>query len=98
MISVSRKAAAGLREQLILMCFEAGIGFRVLVSIDKSGRKTFSVKIGRQRQGDKVIDSDNVKVFLDPSSAAQIKDYQLDYQDGPGGGFFLKTAQEAKSG
>ena len=97
-ISVSRKAAAGLREQLVHKCFEAGIGFRILVGTDKSGREIFSVKIDRQNQGDNVIDSGDVKVFLDPASAARISDYQLDYQDEADGGFFLKTMQEVKGG
>lgn len=98
MISASSKAVARLREQLIHKCFEAGIGFRLLVSSNKSGSETFSVKIDRQQQGDKVIESGDVKVFLDPASAARISDYQLDYQDEPDGGFFLNTTQEGKDG
>ena len=97
-IGISAKAVARLREQIVNSCLEAGIGFRVLVSTDKSGKETFSVKIDRQHKGDKVTDSDGIKIFLDSASVARISDYQLDYQDEPGGGFFLSTMQEVKGG
>ena len=96
MLSTSSKAVGKLREQLIHKCFETGIGFRILVNIGESGKATFSIKLDRQHQGDKVIDSGDVKVFLDPASAAQIRDHQLDYHDEPGGGFFLKIARKTK--
>jgi len=51
-----------------------------------------------QLQGDEVIESDGVKVFLDASSAAQIKDCHIDYSDEPGVGFFLEMAQKTKDG
>ena len=98
MVTASNKAAKQLREQLINKCFEAGIGFRMLVDAAKFGEATFSIKLDRQRRGDEVIESNGVKVFLDPASAARISDYQLDYQDEPDGGFILKTTLEAKGG
>jgi len=98
MVSTSNEAAKRLREQLINKCFEAGIGFRMLVNTGESGKATFSIKVDMQQQGDEVIESNGVKVFLDPTSAARISNYQLDYQDEPDGGFFLKTTQEAKGG
>jgi len=87
-----------LREELTRKCLETGIGFRMVVGPAESGRTTFSIKLDRQRQGDEVIESNGVKVFWDPASAAQISDYQLDYQDEPDGGFFLKTMREVKGG
>jgi len=98
MVSTSNEAAKWLREQLVSKCFEAGIGFRMLVSTGESGKATFSIKIDRQHRGDEVIESNGIKVFLDPASAARISDYQLDYQDEPDGGFFLRAMQEAKGG
>lgn len=97
MVSTSTKAVAKLREQLINKFFEAGIGFRILVNTDESGKATFSIKLDRQQQGDEVTESDGVRVFSDPASAARINNYQLDYQDEPDGGFFLMTTQEVKS-
>ena len=98
MVTTSNRAARQLREQLIHKCFEVGIGFRMLVESSKSGQPNFSIKVDRQHQEDEVIESNGVRVFLDPASAAQISDFQLDYQDGPGGGFYLETMQEARSG
>lgn len=97
-ISISTKAVEQLREQLVNSCLEAGIGFRMDVSTDEASETTFSIRIDRQRRGDKVIESDGIRIFLDPASALQIKGYQLDYEDEPGGGFFLSTTQEVKSG
>jgi len=97
-IGISAKAVARLREQIVNSCLEAGIGFRMDVSTDESGEASFSIRVDRQRHGDEVIESNGVKVFLDPASVARISDYQLDYQDEPGGGFFLSTMQEVKGG
>jgi Fe-S cluster assembly iron-binding protein IscA len=97
-IGISAKAVTQLREQIVNSCVEAGIGFRMDVSTDESGEASFSIKIDRQRQGDEVIESDGIKIFLDRASARQIRGYQLDYQDEPRGGFFLNTMQETKSG
>jgi iron-sulfur cluster assembly protein len=98
MVSTSNKAAEQLREQLINKCFEAGIGFRVLVNASESSKATFSIKLDRQNMKDEVLESNGIKLFLDPASAARISGYQLDYQDEPDGGFILKTIQEAKGG
>jgi len=98
MVTISNKAAQRLREQLIHKCFETGIGFRLLATTDKSARVAFSMKVDRQDEVDKVIDLGGVKVFFDPSITGQISKYQLDYQDEPDSGFFLKTYKEAKIG
>jgi Fe-S cluster assembly iron-binding protein IscA len=97
-IDISTNAVQQLREQLVNSCLEAGIGFRMEVSTDKAGEFTFSIRIDRQRQGDKVLESDGIKIFLDPASAFQVRGYRLDYEDKPGGGFFLSTVKEVKSG
>jgi Fe-S cluster assembly iron-binding protein IscA len=97
MVTISKEAAKSLRGQLIQKCFEVGIGFRVLVNSSKSGKATFSIKVDRQHHGDEVVNSGDVKVFLDQSSAAQLSNCQLHYRDGPDGGFFLKKTGEAKN-
>jgi Fe-S cluster assembly iron-binding protein IscA len=97
MLSISGQAAERLRGELIRRCFEIGVGFRIAITTDEVGKSTFSIKFDRQHQGDKVIESDGVKVFLDASSAARIKDYQLNYTDDSEDGFFLKILQTAKS-
>lgn len=97
-IGISTKAAEQLREQLLQKFFEAGLGFRMDVSTAESGETTFSIRLDRQNRGDKVIESDGIRIFLDSSSANQISGYQLDYEDEPGSGFFLSTMKEVKSG
>lgn len=97
MITTSDRAVEKLREQLINKCVEAGIGFRMDVSMNESGETTFSIRIDRQRQGDEVMESDGVKIFLDSASARRTRDCQLDYRD-ESGGFFLNTIQEVKGG
>jgi Fe-S cluster assembly iron-binding protein IscA len=97
-MSISMKAAEHLREQLLQKFFEAGFGFRMDVSTDESGKVTFSIRLDRQCQGDKVIESDGIRMFLDSSSATQMRGYQLDYEDEPSGGFFLSTMKGVKSG
>lgn len=95
MITTSDRAEEKLREQLIDKCIEAGIGFRMDVSTSESGETTFSIRIDRQCQGDEVMESAGVKIFLDSASARRIKDCKLDYRDETGG-FFLNTMHEVK--
>ena len=96
MATISNKAVETLREQLVQKCFEAGIGFRICVSAEDSGEGSFSIKLDRQHEGDKIMDSGGIKVFWDPASAARISGYQLDFQDESAGGFFLKVNEEEK--
>ena len=97
MIHVSTRAVDKLREELVQKCLDAGIGFRIMVNTDETGKITSNMKFDRQRQGDMVIDLGGVKLFSDPTSVAQVRDYHLDYLDNPDGGFFLiKKAVEAK--
>lgn len=96
MVDISDRAAVRLREELINKCFELGIGFRMLVNVDEHGRRTLSIKLARQQKRDEVIEASGVRIFLDPASMARISKHQLDYQDEPNSGFFLRTMQETK--
>ena len=98
MVNTTNKAAKRLREHLIDKCFEVGIGFRVFVNSSESGISNFIIKLDRERPQDQIIESNGVKLFLNPASAARISDYQLDYLDEPDDGFFLKATQEVKGG
>ncbi len=97
MINVSTRAVDKLREELIQKCLDAGIGFRIMVNINELGKISSNMKFDRQRQGDMVIDLGGVKLFSDPTSVEQVRDYHLDYLENPDGGFFLiKKAVEAR--
>ncbi len=98
LVSTSDRAAIRLREELTRKCFEAGIGFRIVVGTTEPGSTSFGIKLDRQRRGDEVMESNGVKVFWDPASEAQISDCQLDYEGEADGGFFLKTMREVKGG
>jgi Fe-S cluster assembly iron-binding protein IscA len=89
MIQVSMRATDKLKEELIQKCLDAGIGFRIMVDTDDTGKIASVMKFDRQRQDDMVIDLGGVKLFSDPSSVAYVKDYHLDYEDNLEGGFFL---------
>ena len=99
MIQVSIRAVDKLKEELIRKCLDAGIGFRIMVDTDDAGKIASVMKFDRQRQGDMVINLGGVKLFSDPSSVAHVRDYHLDYEDNPDGGFFLiKRAVESGVG
>ena len=91
MVNASNKAIEELQKKLVDTCFQMGIGFRIHVSNDESGKSVFSMKLDRQHEGDEVTELDGIKVFLDAASAAQARGYQLHYHDEPGGEFFLLT-------
>jgi Fe-S cluster assembly iron-binding protein IscA len=90
MLTVSDKALNRLHKWLTQKYFETGVGFRVLVITDESGKPTYGIKLDRQRQGDEVTELNGIKLLLDPASAAEFADYDLDYLDEPDGGFVLK--------
>ncbi len=90
MLTASEVAASKLQEQLVHKCAEIGIGFRVIVNTDKSDMTTYSIRLDRQQQGDKVREINGIKVLMDQCSAALIDDYELDYIDQPDGGFTLR--------
>jgi Fe-S cluster assembly iron-binding protein IscA len=96
MVNTTDKATRRLREHLIDKCFQVGIGFRVFVNPGESDKATFSIKLDRERPHDQIIESNGVKLFMDPASAARISDYQLDYRDEPDGGFLLRSMERVK--
>ena len=98
MLTTSNMAAKKLKEQMILKLREVGIGFRVNINTDETGKLLFNIRLDKQRKGDRVIESDGIKIFIERNSAPQVEDYRLDYQDEPEEGFFLNTMQEEVNG
>jgi Fe-S cluster assembly iron-binding protein IscA len=92
MITTSERAAQKLKETLIHKWFDIGFGFRVMKDTNDSGAITCSIKLDNKHAGDQVIESHGIKVFLDPISAAQLRDWELDYRDEPSQGFLLVRA------
>jgi|GEM_PF-1751354 len=89
-ITASDKALNKLHEWLTQKYFETGIGFRILANSNESGKPTYSIKLDRQRQGDEVAEVNGIKFLLDPASAGEFTNCELDYVDEPNGGFVLR--------
>jgi Fe-S cluster assembly iron-binding protein IscA len=88
-MTVSERAAQKLKDDLIQRFFGAGIGFRV--SFESHG--PVRIELDRQSPCDVVAEFHGVRVLVDPPSTAVLKQYELDYVDGPRGGFCLKELE-----
>lgn len=89
-LSISPEVAGRLKEKLLERCFEAGIGFRMLVVGGECGETAFSMQVDKACEGDLVLETDGIKVFVDRVSAARADDHQLDYVDEAWGSFILR--------
>jgi Fe-S cluster assembly iron-binding protein IscA len=97
MLTASNKAIEKLQQKLVTGCAEMGIGFKIFVQTDESGKENFNIKIAKQPRGDEVLDLHSIKMFLDPTSAAKLENYELDYLDEPDGGFLLRNRKSGRS-
>ena len=94
MVGITPKASEVLKDKLIKSCFQAGIGFRVLPKETKSERTVFTLEPDKAKDGDQTLEMNELKVFIDATSASQIGDSELDYRDGPEGGFYLRRCRQ----
>jgi len=90
MMGITSKATAMLKKKLLESCFEAGIGFRMLVAKNECGEKTLVIKPDRAREGDEVLELDGVRIFIDRASAAQAAGRELDCVDDRRSSFLLR--------
>ena len=51
---------------------------------------TVYILVDESKRGDEIVWLHGIKLLLDPKTAARLKDYQLDYCDGPDGTFFFR--------
>jgi Fe-S cluster assembly iron-binding protein IscA len=89
MITTSKRAVKKLKDEMIQKCLNVGLGYRIIGKIPESGRTTLYMELDKEHSGDEVIMSDGIRLFLDPTNAALLKDYKLDFIDGPTSGFCL---------
>lgn len=89
MTTATERAVHELEKALTRQCFRIGLGFRLVKDPDDPGDGTCIIKLDNKRADDKVVESHGVQVFLDPVSAANLEDYELDYIDEPEQSFFL---------
>ena len=98
MMTASERAVQKLEDYLIQRCLDAGLEFRVANDSHKPGHAVLSIKLDKEHPGDEVVTSHGIRIFVDPASAALLKDCELDYLDEPTGGFCLKTERMAARG
>jgi Fe-S cluster assembly iron-binding protein IscA len=92
MLTVSRRAAERLRDMFLHKCSDTGIGFRLVAGFHESGQNTIKIVPDRQRENDRIIDLYGMKLFIDPSSSAQVQNYELDWSDDIDTGFCLELS------
>jgi len=90
MMGMTSRAAAMLKEKLLESCYDAGIGFRIFMVKNDRREKTLIIKPDRAKEGDKVLELDGVRIFIDPECAALASERELDYTDEPQGTLFIK--------
>ncbi len=93
-MTASDRAAEKLKDELLRRFLNTGLGYRVVVDTSAPEQTTIGVKLDNERPGDEVLASHGIRVFLDQLSADLLRDCELDYQDGPAGGFCLKKGKE----
>lgn len=81
MLDITSRAAVILKEKLARSCYEAGIGFRMVVSKDESGKKTIVLRVDKEQEGDEILEAHGVRLLIDRAAAARISHGQLDLQD-----------------
>ena len=90
MLGINREAVKMLKDKLVNGCSEAGIGFRLVVAQNERGEKTFSIKVGMEREGDEVLEADGVKLFIDPANAIWATGHELAFNEQDQVGFVLR--------
>ena len=90
MMGITSKATAVLKKKLLESCFEAGIGFRMLIEKNEYGEKTLVIKPDKAHEGDEILELDGVRIFIDSASAAQAAGRELDCVDDSRGSFLLR--------
>jgi len=83
MISVTPKAIEQVKTILKQGNHQKGTGLRVGVKGGGCSGLSYVLDFEKEpRQGDKVLEFDGIRVFLDPKSAIYLKGTQLDFSDG----------------
>lgn len=98
MIKVNESAVEKLRSELTQKCFDANVGFRIIISVGDGGKLNAALRFDKKREGDTIIELEGVKLFCDPKSAIMVDDYHLDYLSDPDGGFYLIKLPKKKQG
>jgi Fe-S cluster assembly iron-binding protein IscA len=90
----SEKAIEKLKDELINRVSHVGLGFRVYKDSAGPGSSRLALKLDNKCPDDETIESHGIRLFIDPFNAAQLKNQELDFIDGPTGGFILKNTKK----
>jgi Fe-S cluster assembly iron-binding protein IscA len=90
----SKKAGANLEKELIKRISNVGLGFRIYPDKEGNEGSKLILKLDTKKPYDQTIESHGVNIFLDPKYSRKLKNMELDYVEGPTGGFVLKEHSE----
>jgi len=88
--SISEEAERVVAQHLLKKCRESQVGFRLIMAQEGE----LSMRIGRPKDGDDIHERDGLLLFADPSSAAVLDSYQLDYTESPAPTFVLRRRSQ----
>lgn len=98
MISVTDSAVEHLRTLLAEQTSAEGKGLRVQVAKGGCSGMQYEMSLDRQQEGDEVLQRAEVEFFVDPASAAFLRDAVLDFTDGlTGAGFRIVNPNAART-
>lgn len=98
MIQVTESAANHLRSLLAEQSAQTGKGLRVQIAKGGCSGLQYEMTLDEKREGDAVVQRDEVEFFVDPESANYLHDATLDFQDGlTGAGFRIVNPNAART-
>jgi Fe-S cluster assembly iron-binding protein IscA len=89
----SMKAIEKLKEEMMSRFAKAGLGFRVYRDPNVEGEARLALKLDTKGPGDETIETQGMRLFVEPGYSLKLKNLELDYVDGPEGGFVLKDCR-----
>jgi len=87
----SEKAGEKLEEELVKRISNVDLGFRIYPDKEGITDSNLILKLDTKKPNDQTIKSYGVNIFLDLKYSSQLKHMELDYIEGPTGGFILKN-------
>jgi Fe-S cluster assembly iron-binding protein IscA len=90
MIELEFKALERLKEKLLESCYDAGIGYRMLITKTETEEISCILKLDIKREGDQVVEGNGMRIFLDPESALHMQDNELEFLDIYNDNFILR--------
>lgn len=91
----SDRAVKRLRDELIKKFLNVGLGYRIVGNTRETGCTAFTIELDKERPSDEMLKLQDIRIFLDQVSADLLRGFELDYQDGPTCGFYLRSSEVA---